>query len=91
MCQVSAGSLDHTREMRCVIRGMCLASCSHPTVRNLDPSAASMVVPLPANGSSTTPPDGVSSFTNHVIRVNGLTLTWDTFLPSSPMYEGRSR
>src|SRR5699024_3177280 len=52
--------------------------------------AACRVVPLPANGSNTTPPGGTIRDTSHSISANGLTVACWILLPSSRSITGRS-
>src|SRR5699024_11775633 len=52
--------------------------------------AACRVLPLPANGSSTTPLGGTIRDTNHSIKASGLTVLCWIFVPSSRSITGRS-
>src|SRR5699024_8892407 len=66
------------------------ASCSIPIGVKPLLMAACRVVPLPANGSNTTPPGGTIKDTNHSINASGLTVLCWIFVPSSRLITGRS-
>src|SRR5690606_27509893 len=65
---------------QCLIRRSAIstysASRSMPTNPQPSMTAAMPVVPLPANGSSTRPPAGVTSRTSHRISSIGFTVGW---------------